>query len=309
VNIAAVIASRGDPQLIATLRSIEANCSHVRPLVVDDSDFGLPARVEDMAKVIRGPHRLGCARARHFGSRHLLSNGCHPDVVAFNDDHMAFMPDDERIPTDWRTGPYAPTPGSFKKVAEVALSRKCIAYASCNNQGSATLGVVPNVHSVLRCTWSFHHGVPTATTGMMGAFYFVPVEILERMGGWPALAGWIGWDEEAVSLLAWRMGIEIVYVPGVMTWHDFNSARRAGEYPYDKFLVSLASMWRLLLDDQHWPAMRKHLATDLMLECTSVPMPEQVLLAVETPEHVEYAHSLHEKFIQSDEEFLREWVS
>jgi GT2 family glycosyltransferase len=124
------------------------------------------------------------------------------------------------------------------------------------------------------------------------------------MGGWPALPGWIGWDEEAVCLFAFRMGIPVVYVPGVRTWHLIGGGRT---YEYSKFQVNLAAVYRILFDDAHWPHYRELLGNRLMLETKSVPIAASVLCQVETPAFRAYAETIRARFKQTDEQFLREW--
>ena len=301
----AVIASRGDRQLSATLDSLEKAWPGLRRLVVDDSDLGLSPFPEGV-EWTRGPCRLGCARSRHLGASVFLNSPDRPDLLLFTDDHMAFCGDDPRP----ENPALRATDGCLQAAAAVAWSTGGIAYVGCNNHSSAAVTKNATTHNVWRCTWDRDYPEPTPSRGLMGAGYIACATALDKMGGWPALAGWIGWDEEAVSIIAHRVGVPITYVPGFKTWHDFRgAAHRNREYQprYDRYQVSLASLYRICFDDAHWAQFRRHLGTVLKLDATDVPIPEHVLAEVESDEMLAYGESVRARFQQTDDKFLREW--
>jgi glycosyltransferase involved in cell wall biosynthesis len=268
-------------QLAQTLESLRATGEADEIIVGDDcSDPPL-----DGAR-FRNPARLGMARTRHLGCK--LAVG---DVIGIVDDHTRVRR------------------GDIALAAKVAWETRGFVYASPRDYPGVDLRLE---HGIWRCKWGEPHDGLTfvRTTGIMGGFYFARRDLLESIGGWPALPGFALWEEEFWALYCRTAGIPVFYLPTVKHYHEWNTdhpgdARddfplKAFETPEDRVLVNLAAVYRLLCDDDGWVQWRQFLADGFDFDggagVIRVEIPEWLLAEVETPEMRAYGETIRATF-------------
>lgn len=276
-NTSVVIAScqEGD-WLTKTCDSIMAAKPDLQELIVVDDASEPPEPVS----TIRNSHREGVARSRNLGCARAKGDG-----VLLMDAHMLIQP------------------GQIEEVTNVALETGGIAYGGCNGHYCARLAVEDGLY---RVKWMPKTDQPLIrTTAIMGAFYVIPREVLEDLGGWIALPGLWGMDEEAMSILAIKHDIPITAVTTVQTWHWF---REPKDVPYanpsSRYLVNVAAMYRLLFDDPAWEMFKKRLVS---FRWDDIPMSisGNLIREVESSALVEYGKELRARCRLTDDEFFR----
>ena len=272
-----VIVARNERLLPATLESIRKACPEAKTFVLDDASDTPIEGAQTRHDVARG-----CPTSRYLACQHVDT-----EMTLLMDAHMRVKP------------------GDIERVAEVAKSTGGIAYAGCNGHYAANLKLDCKI---LRAKWIDKPAEDVvATTAFMGAFYAIETERLRSIGGWLALPGIWGCDEEAMSILATKHGIPIHAVVSVQTWHDFRN-HPPYQSPYQSYQLNLAAMHRLLFEDSTWAHWRNELA-DLWLDDASgnlvhVPVPETVLAAIESPEWRDYGEQIRARCKLSDSEFF-----
>ncbi|OQC19554.1 MAG: Glycosyl transferase family 2 [Verrucomicrobia bacterium ADurb.Bin070] len=283
MKISIVIASRNEgDELAATCANLADGAPGAEIIVVDDAS-DKPER----GYTIRNERRLGVAKSRAIGFAR--SSG---DVCGFVDAHMHFKR------------------GAIESVAEAALDAGGFAYAGCNGHAAATLRRTAD--GLFACHWTAAPKVVSQTTGMMGACYFAPRDVLLRMGGWIQLPGHYGMDEEAMSILAARCGVPIVNVPQVDNWHLFRGQRGSASAPVpytltpDMVAVNVAATHRFLFGDDVWPALRAGLLNMTALHGQPMQCPERVIRMVETPAFDAYRAALQSRMTVSGTDFIRQ---
>jgi len=279
-TVSIVIVSKNEGRdLIKTCRSINTVCPDLHQLIVVDDDSDPP----EPYCTIRNVERLGVAGSRHVGA--LAATG---DVIGFMDAHMKLRP------------------GDIEVVAQTAWDTGGFAYAGCNGHH---LAGIRWEGGILRGKWrKKQENGPVRTSGMMGAFYFIRRDVLERIGGWVWLPGHWGMDEEAMTVLVLKHNLPITAHTDIQTWHLF---RGQGEKPvpvpyplaYDKYQLNIAAMYRLLFEDSTWANMRGVLGS-LTIDGVHRPIPQYILDDCEEPSLVAYGRAIRERCLLSDEELF-----
>ena len=264
-------------QLTQTLESLRATGEADEIIVGDDCSDPPLAGAR-----FRNPVRLGMARTRHLGCK--LAAG---DVIGIVDDHT-------RVHR-----------GDIALAAKVAWETGGFVYASPRDYPGVDLRME---HGIWRCKWGPPHTGMTIvqTTGIMGGFYFARRDLMESIGGWPALPGFALWEEECWALYSRNAGIPIYYLPAVKHYHEWNTDQpddarddfplKAFETPEDRVLVNLVAIYRLLCDDDGWSRWRQFFADGFDFDggagIVRVEVPEPLLAEVETPEMLEYGRMI-----------------
>ena len=275
--ITVVIVARNERLLPRTIESIRRAAPEAKILVLDDAS-DIPIR----GAFLRHDVAQGCPTSRYEACQHV-------------DTEMTFLMD----------GHMRVQPGDIQTVAEVAMLTGGIAYAGCNGHYAANL---KHDCKILRAKWADKPAEDVVrTTAFMGAFYGIDTELLRTLGGWLALPGIWGCDEEAMSILAHKHGVPIHAVTSIQTWHDFRN-KPPYPLPYQSYQLNLAAMHRLLFEDSTWAHWRKELA-DLWLDdhdgsMRHVPVPEAILRTVEQPEWVDYGQQIRARCKLTDSEFF-----
>ena len=262
-------------ELVRTCQSIEVASPNLHELIVIDDASDPPERTSTR----RNDEREGVARSRHLGG--LDATG---DVVLLMDGHMRVKP------------------GDIETVAKLAVETRGFAYAGCNGHYAARLTIEGGL---FRCKWMQKPEQEILpTTAMMGAFYAVPRDILESMGGWIGLPGQWGMDEEAMSVLAARHNIPIHAHTGIQTWHWFRDPpQRPYDFPVDRYLVNVAAMYRLLFDDPAWGMFKARLRR-FTWDTGYTSIGDDLMLEIEDPAVAAYGEQLRSRFAVNDLDFL-----
>lgn len=270
--------------LVKTCQSIKLAEPKLHQLIVVDDASEPPEEFS----TVRNKERTGVAGSRHIGCQAATGG-----VVGLCDAHMEFKT------------------GMISDMARVAMRTGAIVYAGCNGHHLAGLRWEGGI---LRGKWR-----PTRryreegkrfvrTSAIMGAFYFVRKDVLEKMGGWVYLPGWWGMDEEAMSVLAAMHGVPIIADIETQTWHLFrgqggNPIPVPYALPLDRYLVNIAGMYRILFGDETWGRM-KPVLRDLILDEVYRPVPDYLIQEVEGPAWVAYGKALRERFVLPEETFF-----
>jgi len=269
-DISVIIAACNEPDLPNTVANIRETCPGAEIIVVDDMS---ERRVDGAA--VYNITRQGCA-----GSRHIGALAAHGRVLFFTDAHMRFKTND------------------ITRICAVAKRTRGFAYGGCNNHFGARLEV--NDKGLLQVYWrGADKGDVARTTGMMGACYAIPKDVLERMGGWLALSGTTGHSECAMSILAAKCCVPITLTRTVNVTHEF---RDPGNAPYTNTRgqqdLQMASMYRILFENPAYEMFAGHMA--------DAGVSRAVLDAVsQSAELREYGRRIRERCLLSDEAFLR----
>lgn len=268
-----------DERLARTWLSARTVAPWVKQIGIDDCS----ARPQPGCR-LRNARRSGVALSRHLGAA--LAEG---EVLYFADAHMEF----------------AAT--AFERVGRVARETHGFAYCGCNGHAAAAL---KQEGGLLRCKWiPKPSGAQARTTAMMGAFYAVERSVLEAMGGWAALPGHWGQDEEIMSILAARHKVPITCVLDVENWHEFHNQPNVPDRPYTldslKYLVNVAAVYRFCFDDRTWPLFRERLSS-FSWDGGQVRIGDDLFGIVESPAMLEYGRRLRARFKTTDLDFLLE---
>ena len=121
----------------------------------------------------------------------------------------------------------------------------------------------------------------------------------------------MGFEEEALALLAIAHNLPILCITNSSPWHVF---RGQGcdpiPAPYsqaeDRYLVNLAAVYRLCFDEKMWRERWRPLLAAHKLETQSAPVPEFVLREVESEGFTAYRDAMQATFDLSSEEILAE---
>lgn len=264
------------PQTLANLRAT----GEADEIIVGDDCSDPP--LEDVR--FRNPVRLGISRTRHIGCT--LASG---DVIGIVDDHT-------RVKT-----------GDISFAAKIAWETRGFVYGSPKDYPGVDLRLK---NGIWRCKWgSKYPGVThIRTTGIMGGFYFMRRDVLESVGGWPALPGFAVWDEEFWALYCRAVGIPIYFLPTIGHYHEWNTDQLGNasadfplkpfETPEEHIWLNLAAVYRLLCDDGRWAEWRKFFADGFIFNGNEIRMrvPEPLLADAETPEMRAYGETIRSTY-------------
>ena len=329
MRLSVIIPSRNEGAwLVATVRSIRENESPDIEIVhVDDaSTTPEPDLSKWDVKEIRLPRRLGAARARAYG---MLEAREDSDALITVDSHELFGPGDalaalleetERFKTlkalvkDYTPSPWEAAvhlaPNKIERLAEIAVEHDALAYMGPCRQGCATINWEGGL---LRVGWLARFEKPPVieTAAPFGGNYCFSRNALERIGGYPQLPGYFGFEEETLALLCAAHRVPIVCATELSPWHLYRSQGvdpipRPYTTPESRELDNLAAVYRLSFGEEMWQSRwRKTLATE-KLRGRRTTVPEHVLRAVETDEFTAYRDAIQKDFILRDEALLEE---
>ena len=293
-----VISSRDEgDDLRLTIAAILTSSKFVKGVIVVDDASETPENVfglGDAVRLIRLEENAGVAGARHRGIAVALESGDF-DTGAIFDAHMK------------------PADRGVDMILRYAQVHRCFCYAGVIGHLAADLR---NVNGLFECKWINRGEVEAkkqrfhSTTGMMGASYAFPLDIVSDMGGWIWFPGQWGKDEEAMSLLCLRHKIPIIADAETQNFHKFwydpndQSAsaqaqpRRKFSIPQNRFLVNVAALHRIFFEDKTWEHFKPILAASGISDI--------LIHEVEQPEIVAYGAALRERFKTSEAEF---WMS
>lgn len=257
-----------DPaEIRQTLSSTEAGTEDPLELILIDDCSKIPIT----GATIRNEKRLGATRSRKRGCT--LAKGHY---VAILDSHMKIVP------------------GALRRLATIAQITHGIAYCGCNAHQACALR---NINGLPVSKWIVLPSMElTLTDSMMGACYVMERTVLESMGGWIGLPGWQGWQECAMSILAWKCAVPITCDPKIVNWHHFRE-RPSAPCPYDRWQLNRAVMHRMLFDDTAWNIWKPRL-----LQVGGVS--SAIIEEAEGTEFIEEGISLRSRMKKTDKDFF-----
>jgi len=149
------------------------------------------------------------------------------------------------------------------------------------------------------------------TTAMIGAFYVIEKEILDSMGGWIALPGFIGGDEEAMSILAAMCQVPITAVMSHQTSHvyrgdDENAVHVPYETSVDNQWAGQIAFYRLLFEDKSWERWKVRLQ-NFQRDGTEIIPSDEIWELLESKEIRDYGEWMRNKRKLNDEQFF-DWA-
>lgn len=219
VSFITPVCNQGDEArlTIASAKEAIATLPH-EVIVVDDHsiDGSCHAMPRDVL-IVRTERREGVSSARRCGFAQ--SRG---DVLIWSDPHC-------RFPS-----------GSLYHLVQSASAQEAVIqprivpveHARARHGGRLTLGQ----HGV-RVARAWRR--PAPCPGLLGTIYVMQRKVYERLGGWPKLPGVWGYSEEAMSLMAWYLGVPIVVDSRFICIHK--AYRPNKRRPYDLQLRDRAS--------------------------------------------------------------------
>ena len=262
-----------DPKEVATtLRTIkDGTKGDVEMILIDDS-----SKIPLDYATFRTKGRMGATRARQLGCERATG-----EFVAVLDSHMKIGK------------------GNLRELARVAEKTGGIAYCGCN---SHIVCEMRNVGELPLAKWSKPGRFQLQpTTSMMGACYVMQRSVLEFMGGWVGLPGYLGWQELSQTINAWKHGIPITCHTGISNWHHFRLTASA-PVPYDRYILNRAAMHRMLFGDECWNEVWK---PRLLKPPKNVRrIPALLMKEAEAPWILEYGEKLRSNMVKSDEDFM-----
>ncbi len=284
--IAVVIASRQEGDALRrTVDAVKADRSNVRDIVVVDDGSEPPEPVF----TVRMAEPRGSARARRVGCAS-ASEDCQ--VIVVMDAHMSF----ERR-------------GTLDLLGAEAIKQQAVVYAVCNGHAGC---VLRQDGGILVPKWANRKEREEArmpetpllrTTSLMGACYAFPRAVLERIGGWPALPGTMGWQELAVSLILARCGVPMFCHLAAHVRHDFRE-KPPFPCPAPAYWVNLAAAYRLAFSGRMWREVWRPRLAALRLQKGQGPVPEPCLQSVESGAFTRYRDALQERFTVEEVDLL-----
>ena len=240
------------PSTIESIAETSQGFAAPEIIIVDDgSDQTLPiTRPRGLPlRVFRNPRPLGVDPSRNLGVA-----ASHGDVVGILDGHM-------RVQTQEGVA----IPGGLQRLAALAVERQAIVVGRCahlelpdkkNNDyplcAASFVRITKPTH-VLGAGWNHFHppeGV-RRVNAMLGASYFFPRNIWQKLGGFCDCCRIWGFSEEGMSLKAAFLGIPILYCGDVTVSHWF---RAGGPHPFtvDGFekWINCAKVLRLAFEEE-----------------------------------------------------------
>jgi hypothetical protein len=221
-----------------TFRSlVETSAEYDAPdlwLIDDASDKPLPALTEGGApspvRVVRNAAQLGVDGSRNLGAQLAFDAGA--EVVGILDGHMRVETHNER----------QPILGGVQRLAQLAVETNGIVVARC---GHIEIDIphdhyplcggefvrITHPRQSLGMAWK-HIDPPRGVhriKGLLGASYFFPKRVWERLGGFVACCRVWGFSEEGVALKAAFLDVPIHVCCDVTLTHWF---RPTGPHPY-----------------------------------------------------------------------------
>lgn len=217
-----------------TFRSVaETSEEYDRPdlwLIDDASDKPLPALGDDAVRVVRNKAQLGVDGSRNLGAKLAFDAGA--EVVGILDGHMRVETHNTR----------QPILGGVQRLAQLAVETGGIVVARC---GHIEIDIphdhyplcggefvrITNPRQSLGMAWK-HIDPPRGVhriNGLLGASYFFPRAVWERLGGFVDCCRVWGFSEEGVALKAAFLDIPIHVCCDVTLTHWF---RPTGPHPY-----------------------------------------------------------------------------
>jgi glycosyltransferase involved in cell wall biosynthesis len=270
-KISVVIAARNEADLPNTIDSIRENTDGpLEFIVVDDaSDSPVPG-----ARVRHATPR-GAGYSKNHGAR--LATGGY---LFFPDAHMRFEK------------------GTLRRLVETAREKNGIAYCGCNGHFACRLE--SDDYGLFEPKWytpEAKSGV-IETTAIMGASTVISRANLERIGGWPAFPGRLGFEELALSIMARRCGLRFWSDMDISSRHQF---REEKDLPYRPsqtgWHLNRVCAFRTLFEDETYKALWR----PRLIESG---IPEWIVESADAPEILEYGQQLRSRFVMSDSEFI-----
>lgn len=229
-TLSIVLPSRNEEMLLDTVRSVRETSreagTETEIVVVDDAS-NAPVDAADCGpgvRVLRNPVALGVDPSRNVGI-----GAARGDVVGILDAHM-------RVETQAGEA----IPGGLQRLAREAWEREAIVVGRCahieipKHNGPQLCGgsfvKITNDRQVVGMQWNHDLGEGVhRINGLLGASYFAPRHVWERLGGFvDACLGW-GYSEEGLALKAFFLGVPIYYCGDVTVSHLF---RAHGPHPF-----------------------------------------------------------------------------
>lgn len=208
MKFAIVIASYNEgPDLLATVALARASRGGIpsQIIVVDDSSRDPVAPMPD-TQVVRTPVQLGSSGAKRLGMSLVRGD---IDVAVVLDSHM-------RMPYDWLDL-------AARWINEYPDSIFCTACRGFDRKGFMAAGAEfkddrYDVSWLPRGDEKVCDTVPC----LLGACYFLPMDIYRSVGGWNRfMTGW-GWEEQDLSIKAWTHGYSVRRMNDLIVAHRFD---------------------------------------------------------------------------------------
>ncbi len=284
-----------DPSDVAvTLQTIDQGTDGpVEIIIVDDA--GTPALVAaDLAALapsctvalVRNVKRLGATRSREAGAH--LAQGQH---VAILDGHMKIGA------------------GNLRRLAALATKTHGIAYCGCNRHLACHIVAIDRLPVAKWRKVTRGQRAPLRTDSMMGACYVLERSVLERLGGWIGLPGYLGWQELSMSVLTWLCEVPITCDPSIENWHKFRRAPSAN-VPWEGWLLNRTIMLRWLFADPVWDVFKRRLQDRPWRGKNDRAVPASLIAEVERPEWQDYGKERRARMTRTGEQFIEylDWI-
>lgn len=234
-TVSAVMAARNEGgEVLATVKSLLETGSVHEVIVVDDgSEDGGCKGLPEGVRVIRLERGQGQSTARRIGL-----DAATGEVLISMDAHMRCT-------------------GSVLPFAEAAEDRNCILCATSapltddpGHAESRYSGCHLQVHktgSRIEAKWN-HNRPPRNYCRIgapMGAFYAIPRNLYRQLGGWIVLPGAWGFEEEALAMAAWFMGIPIRLDTSTVALHLYRKANPTPNAGHAADINGIYATWLL----------------------------------------------------------------
>jgi hypothetical protein len=150
------------------------------------------------------------------------------------------------------------------------------------------------------------------TAAMNGGCYFGSRRAWERIGGYPQLPGYFGFEEETLALIAAAHKIKILCACQMSPWHLYRGqgidpVPRPYVTSSDKELENLAAVYRIAFSERMWHDVWRERLMKCQLPGRNSSVPLWVIGEVEQNEALTaYRDDLQKDFILHDEELLSE---
>ena len=272
IRLSIILPSCNEVDLENTIKSLqESTKQQIEIIVVDDC-----STLAIQGASIRNPQRLGATMSRQLGA-----SKAQGEFLMFPDAHM-------RFPV-----------GVLDRLLDIAAETKGFAYCKCNSSCGADLKLKPD--GLLYAVWTRVTAPVRTTTAMMGANYVIHRDILDKMGGWVGLPGFLGSQELAMSIISERHGVPKTVDSTVSVWHEF---RQNKDLPFESdifgFKLNIACVFRLLFSDETWHQLWK--------PRVAAVVGKQITEAAESPMLVDYGKQLRSLFTVSEESFIQRFT-
>lgn len=190
VSFIAPVCNQGNEarETVASARASFGKLPHEIILVDDHSTDGCCHGMPQDVLIVRTPRRDGVSSARRCGAEQARG-----DVVIWSDPHCRFPPE------------CLVHLAQAAAAADVIVQPKIVPSEGAHSRAG---GVLALSERGLRIQRSYRR--PAAVPALYGTVYAMKREVYDRLGGWPKLPGIWSYSEQALTLMAWFLGIPIV---------------------------------------------------------------------------------------------------